>query len=76
MANPSSIPDPAMLAAIEAALRKFNTQLWTFYVIAVIIVILRTWARVKSVGLKHLRPDDYIIWFAIVSTINQDPEQN
>jgi len=76
MANPSSIPDPAMLAAIEAALRKFNTQLWTFYAIAVIIVILRTWARVKSVGLKHLRPDDYIIWFAIVSTINQDPEQN
>lgn len=54
------------LEAIEAALRKFNTQLWTFYALAVVITGLRTYSRFKAVGLKQFRPDDYIVWVAIV----------
>lgn len=35
--------------------------------IGVLTTILRTYARIKAVGIKGLRGDDYIIWLAIVS---------
>jgi hypothetical protein len=63
------IADGATLDAIEAGLRKFNIQLWTFYAFAVIITCLRTYSRFKAVGLKNFRPDDFIVWIAIVSKI-------
>jgi len=58
--------DAAMAAAMAAGLRKFNTQLWTLYAFGVFFTILRTYSRIKAVGIKDLRPDDYIIWVAIV----------
>lgn len=66
MPGGSASPDGQTLAAIEAALRKFNTQLWTFYALAIVITGLRTYARFKAVGIKQFRPDDYIVWVAIV----------
>lgn len=66
MPGGSASPDSQTLAAIEAALRKFNTQLWTFYALAIVITGLRTYARFKAVGIKQFRPDDYIVWVAIV----------
>lgn len=67
MSESAGVPDAQMLAAIEAGLRKFNTQLWTFYAFGVIVTCLRTYSRFKAVGLKNFRPDDFIIWIAIVS---------
>jgi hypothetical protein len=59
--------DPAAQAAIAAAIRAFNTELWTLYAFGVLITILRTYARVKAaVGVKNLRADDFLVWLAIV----------
>jgi hypothetical protein len=58
--------DSAAQAAIAAAVRAFNTELWTLYAFGVLVTILRTYARVKAVGFRDLRADDFIVWFAIV----------
>jgi hypothetical protein len=52
-------------AAAEAA-RKTNIELWTLYGIGVAFTILRTYSRVRAVGLRHLRLDDYLMWIGIV----------
>ncbi|OBT70376.1 hypothetical protein VE03_00113 [Pseudogymnoascus sp. 23342-1-I1] len=56
----------AAAAAIAAAVRDFNTELWTLYAFGVAITILRTYARVKAVGFGNLQADDFIIWLAIL----------
>lgn len=56
----------AMAAAMAAAVRDFNTELWTLYAFGVAVTILRTVARVKAVGFRDLQADDFIIWIAIV----------
>ncbi|RDW72818.1 hypothetical protein BP6252_06725 [Coleophoma cylindrospora] len=56
----------AAAAAIAAAVRAFNMELWTLYAFGVLVTILRTWARVKAVGIRDLRADDFIVWFAIL----------
>jgi hypothetical protein len=61
-----SAAQAAMAAAMAAAVRTFNTELWTFYAFGVLVTILRTYARVKAVGIRDLRADDFIMWFAIV----------
>lgn len=58
--------EAAAAAAIAAAVREFNTELWTLYAFGVAITVLRTYARVKAVGFKNLQADDFIIWLAIV----------
>ncbi|KAJ5288924.1 hypothetical protein N7478_001954 [Penicillium angulare] len=52
-------------AASDAAY-KTNVELWTLYSIGVAVTILRTYARVKTVGLRNLRLDDYLIWVGII----------
>jgi hypothetical protein len=56
-------------AASEAAY-KTTVELWTLYSIGVAMTILRTYARVRAVGLRNLRPDDYLVWVAIVRGFN------
>ncbi|OBT45221.1 hypothetical protein VE00_03603 [Pseudogymnoascus sp. WSF 3629] len=56
----------AMAAAMAAAVRDFNTELWTLYAFGVAVTILRTVARVKAVGFRDLQADDFIIWIAIL----------
>jgi hypothetical protein len=46
-------------------------ELWTLYAIGVSITSLRTYARIVAVGIRELHPDDYLIWFAIVSIFHQ-----
>ncbi|KLJ06465.1 hypothetical protein EMPG_10141 [Blastomyces silverae] len=58
--------EAAAAAAIAAAVREFNVELWTQYGFGVLITVLRTYARVKAVGFRDLRADDYLIWFAIL----------
>jgi hypothetical protein len=64
MSDPAA--QAAVAAAIAAAVRTFNTELWTFYAFGVLITIVRTYARVKAVGIRDLRADDFIVWLAIV----------
>lgn len=59
-------PSPAEQAAIAKAIYNFTVELWTLYSIAVSITILRTYARSKVVGFKHLKADDYLAWVAVV----------
>jgi hypothetical protein len=42
-------------------------ELWTLYAFGVIFTILRTYARLSTVGFRELHVDDYLIWVAIVS---------
>ncbi|CAO2650809.1 Nn.00g091060.m01.CDS01 [Neocucurbitaria sp. VM-36] len=43
-----------------------TVELWTLYALGVSFTILRTYARLVAVGLRELRPDDYLIWLAIL----------
>lgn len=63
-----SDPDAAAAAAaaMAAALREFNIELWTLYAFGVLVTVLRTYARVKAVGVRELRADDFLVWIAIV----------
>lgn len=55
------------MAAAQEALRKFTIEAWTLFSIGCLVTILRTYARVKAVGFKHLQPDDYLVWVGVVS---------
>ncbi|RYP40738.1 hypothetical protein DL767_001493 [Monosporascus sp. MG133] len=69
MADPAPLDPAAEAAATEAALaaaRMFNITLWTLYAFGVLITALRTYARVKAVGWKHLEADDYLVWVAVL----------
>ncbi len=61
-----SAAQDAAAAAMAAALAAFNTELWTLYAFGVLMTVFRTYARVKAVGVRELRADDYIVWVAIV----------
>ncbi|KAK7985533.1 hypothetical protein PG988_003155 [Apiospora saccharicola] len=63
-----SDPRPAAVqeaVAIAAAIRASNTELWTLYAFALAATALRTYSRVKFVGICDLRADDYLVWVAI-----------
>ncbi|CAK7212667.1 hypothetical protein SCUCBS95973_001541 [Sporothrix curviconia] len=56
----------AAAAAQAAALRAFNTELWTLYAFGVLFTVVRTIARIRTVGVTGLAPDDFLIWVAIL----------
>ncbi|KAI1128160.1 hypothetical protein F5Y10DRAFT_181630 [Nemania abortiva] len=64
--SPNPTTDPAAAAAAAAAARNFTIQLWTLYAVGVSVTILRTYARVKAVGISGLRGDDILIWIGII----------
>lgn len=66
-----SAAQAAAAAAMAAALAAFNTELWTLYAFGFLMTILRTYARVKAVGFRELRADDYIVWVALVRITRQ-----
>jgi hypothetical protein len=43
-----------------------TVETWTLYALGVSITVLRTYARVSTVGYRGLHADDYLIWLAIV----------
>jgi hypothetical protein len=57
--------DAAATAAIEA-FRQLTIEIWTLYAVGVMSTILRTYARIRAVGIRNLRADDYLMWLAIV----------
>ncbi|KAI1463532.1 uncharacterized protein F4812DRAFT_242767 [Daldinia caldariorum] len=62
-------PDPAAAeaaaAAAAAAMRQFTIEAWTLLSIGILVTILRTYGRIKAVGLKHLQADDYLAWIGV-----------
>ena len=43
-----------------------TVETWTLYALGVSITVLRTYARVSTVGYRGLHADDFLIWLAIV----------
>lgn len=50
-----------------AAAKRFAIEAWTLLAVAILITILRTYARTKAVGLRKLQADDYLVWVSLVS---------
>ncbi|GKT49856.1 uncharacterized protein ColSpa_10037 [Colletotrichum spaethianum] len=46
---------------------EFSTEAFTLLGVAIAVVFLRTYARVKAVGLRHLQADDYLMLFVAVT---------
>ena len=44
-----------------------TVETWTLYALGVSITVLRTYARVSTVGYRGLHADDFLIWLAIVA---------
>jgi hypothetical protein len=66
----SEAQSEADLAAAAAAFRSFAVELWTLFSVGAAFTVLRTYARIKAVGIKQLRPDDYFVWLGIVSSFS------
>ena len=58
-----SPPDSTAKAAQEA-FQKFSTEAWTLLAVGLSVILLRTYSRLRSVGFKGLRPDDFLVWLA------------
>lgn len=52
--------------AAEKAFRDVTIEIWTLFAIGVTATILRTYARIRSVGFKGLTMDDYLVWVGVV----------
>lgn len=61
-----SAADAAAAAAAAKAGEKVVIEIWTLYAIAVLVVVLRTYARIVAVGVSKLRADDYLVWVGLV----------
>lgn len=55
------------LAAAEAAFKQFALESWVLTSVAILICALRTYTRVRVVGMKNLCVDDYMVWVGVVS---------
>lgn len=66
----ATTPTPDQMAAAAAAaanaFRKSTIELWTLFSVAMASTMLRTFARIRAVGLGGLRPDDYFVWVGVV----------
>lgn len=72
--------DPAAAAAAQAAMeaqlaavKRFNVEAFTLLGIALAATVLRTYARVSAVGIRNLKPDDYLVWVGAVRTMSSLP---
>ena len=57
------------VAAMEEASARAHQAvivIWTLYAVGVCVTCLRTYSRIKMVGVKRLQPDDYLVWLALV----------
>lgn len=48
------------------SLTQFVTEMWSLFGVAVAFTLFRGFARIKSVGLKGLQPDDHLAFVALV----------
>ncbi|KAI1874532.1 hypothetical protein JX265_004740 [Neoarthrinium moseri] len=53
-------------AGAAAALQQFVTEDFTLFSIGVAFVMVRTYARIRLVGFRHLQADDYLVWLGMI----------
>ncbi|EEH33192.2 hypothetical protein PAAG_04245 [Paracoccidioides lutzii Pb01] len=58
--------DPAAAAAAQAAYYSFSIEAWSLLGVAFLVTIIRTYARVNTLGFKSLQPDDYLVWVGVI----------
>ncbi|PHH60400.1 hypothetical protein CDD82_2309 [Ophiocordyceps australis] len=57
--------DPGAEAAAQIkAFQQFSTEAWTLLAVAICVTSLRTYARVRAVGVRGLQADDVLVWVA------------
>ncbi|KAK7457394.1 hypothetical protein Landi51_01527 [Colletotrichum acutatum] len=56
----------AAAAAAQAAMQSFTIEAWTLLTVGILFTMLRTYARVRSVGFKGLQADDYLVWVGAI----------
>jgi hypothetical protein len=60
--------DPTVAAQAKAvAFQRFSTEAWTLLAAGLLVTVLRVYARVKTIGWKGLKLDDYLACFGAVS---------
>ncbi|PNY25230.1 Uncharacterized protein TCAP_04832 [Tolypocladium capitatum] len=63
--DPNRRTDAAAAAAAAAAaqaFQRFAIEAWTLLAIGLVITMLRTYSRARSVGFGGLQADDYLVW--------------
>ncbi|KAL5360110.1 hypothetical protein BJX96DRAFT_174980 [Aspergillus floccosus] len=53
-------------SAAQAALHKSTVESWLLYAVGLSVTVLRTCARVKAVGFRHLQAEDYLVWVGML----------
>jgi hypothetical protein len=56
----------ASAAAAAAAFQRSTIEIWTLFAVGASVTILRTYARIRAVGIKGLTADDYLVWVGVV----------
>lgn len=65
------------LAELEMSPFTVNlAEIWTLYSLGTLMICARTFVRVRTVGVRGFRPDDYLVWFAWVSCWKADGNFN
>ncbi|KAL8424020.1 hypothetical protein RB596_004019 [Gaeumannomyces avenae] len=71
----SAAIDPAAQAAAiaeaEAAFRSFTIELFTLFGIGALSTVLRTYGRIRKVGLANLAADDFLVWLGLICYATQ-----
>ncbi|KAI2627578.1 hypothetical protein GGR54DRAFT_652420 [Hypoxylon sp. NC1633] len=66
MSSAAPPADPAAAAAAAqaaaAAMLQFTIEAFTLLSIGIAVTMLRTYARIKAVGIRNLQADDYLVW--------------
>ncbi|RFU29567.1 hypothetical protein B7463_g6786, partial [Scytalidium lignicola] len=61
-----SVSTAAAQAAAQAAFRKSTIESWTLYSIGLASTILRTYARIRTMGIANLQAADYLVWVGAI----------
>ncbi|TKW58021.1 hypothetical protein CTA1_739 [Colletotrichum tanaceti] len=56
----------AAAAAGAAAMRSFQIEAWTLLAVGILITMLRTYSRIRAVGVRGLQADDYLVWIGAI----------
>lgn len=58
----------AAQAEAQAAMHQFTVEAFTLLAVGISVTMFRTYARIRTVGIKGLQWDDYLVWLGVVSS--------
>lgn len=70
-ARTSSVPDSAApsiqpLPTMARDITSFASEAFTLLSVGIMVIILRTYARIRQVGIRNFEADDYLMLLAII----------